>query len=196
MLPWDPAAQQGGEKPRDDAPGRYRHQSSTVGQRATAIPEEKQGEAEEDQELFHDSFMAHEEPEEDRIRSAIKGMEVAGAPASPGSVQASRQRHRDLTRSCPLLTVFGGDATDNDRGVVFPPLPSPLAPAPSKTPRSAAAPPASPFSFGLPSPSQAYGNYVAAYTAYVQDRKDPVKATAHLEARRLLELSRLQRQPL
>jgi hypothetical protein len=195
LLPWDPQAKQGGDEKQqqqqrnEDAPGRYRHQSSTVGR---ALVEEKQEPDEQD--MFHDSFMAHDddvEPEEERIRSAIKGMETAAPPvASPGSVQASRQRHRNLTRSCPLLTVFGGHTSVTSNCTSSPPLPTSV----STTTPVSSAPPSS-LSF-VQSPSQAYGNYVAAYTAYVQDRHNPAKASAHLEARRLLELSRMQRQPL
>jgi hypothetical protein len=175
-----------------------------------------------DADQFHDSLM--DDDDNDNENSAGRGAWMGGggdtAPASPRTVQASRTLHKTLTQSCPLLTVFGGNGNGNAA-----PAPTaaakavdlaPATPEAPTTPKTMLAPEAAPATSPstksssssssstspikllpslTPSPSQVYSNYVMAYTAYVQDRHNPAKASAHNEARKLLEKSRT-RQPL
>jgi hypothetical protein len=183
---------------------------------ASASPRDLEEEDHDQDDQFHDSFM-DDDDNNDNENSARRDMWMGGggdaAPASPGTVQASRTLHKTLTQSCPLLTVFGGNGNGN-----APPAPAavaveapvtPKAPATPKTPEAPATSPSTKSSSTssttsspikllpslTPSPSQLYSNYVNAYTAYVQDRHNPTKASAHNEARTLLERSRT-RQPL
>lgn len=148
----------------------------------------------EDVDLFHDSLM-HLDEENCAPRTASSGKRsqaaAAAGAAAPTPVQQSREWHMSQSRNCPLLTVFGGNAGKVGEAVPFPPPPSTevgeggVVTTTTTPPRRLVTGPT-----GVLSPSQIYSNYVQAYTAYVQDRNSPEKARAHLEARRLLELSK------
>jgi hypothetical protein len=209
LLPWKPDFDECFPL-QDVAEEGPNHQPPRV---ASASPRDLE-EEDHDHDQFHDSFM----DDDDHENSASRGVWMGGdtAPASPGSVQASRTLHRNMTQSCPLLTVFGGNGNGNAapaptavdaaaKAPVTPEAPvtpktmmAPEAPATSPSAKSSSSGSSSPIKLLpslTPSPSQVYSNYVNAYTAYVQDRHNPTKATAHNEARTLLEKSRT-RQPL